>query len=191
MVVHVLHEERRTTPVTSLRGVKRAEEGNPSDGSRLLSQALACAPQRWSIKEVYMRIATLSVFLLSALLMPAQEPVKIRKVPAQSTPASSGTRMFGEYCASCHGLDGKGGGPAAAALKVAPPDLTLLARENGGKYPDLVVLNTIQDGTGSAHGSKDMPVWGPIFHSLSPNGNPAVQQRITNLTTYIETLQVK
>lgn len=138
-----------------------------------------------------MRIATLSVFLLGAFLINAQEPVKIHNVPAQSTPANSGSRMFGEYCASCHGLDGKGGGPAASALKVAPPDLTLLARENGGKYPHLVVVNAIQDGAGSAHGSKDMPVWGPIFHSLSPKGNPAVQQRISNLTTYIETLQVK
>jgi hypothetical protein len=36
-----------------------------------------------------------------------------------------------------------------------------------------------------------MPVWGPILRSVSPNGNPVVQQRLTNLTTYIETLQVK
>ncbi len=36
-----------------------------------------------------------------------------------------------------------------------------------------------------------MPVWGPILLSVSPNGNPVVQQRISNLTAYIETLQVK
>ena len=138
-----------------------------------------------------MRMAPLFVFLLGTLVLSAQEPTKINKVPAQATPSDSGKGMFGAYCASCHGLDGKGSGPAAPALKVPPADLTLLARKNGGKYPSLVVVNAIKDGTGSAHGSKDMPVWGPILRSVSPNGNPVVQQRLTNLTTYIETLQVK
>jgi len=138
-----------------------------------------------------MRIATVSVFFLGALLTAAQEPAKINKVPVQPTAADSGKGMFGAYCASCHGLDGKGGGPVASALKIRPADLTLLARKNGGKYPSLVVVNAIKDGTGNAHGSKEMPVWGPILLSVSPNGNPEVQLRINNLTAYIETLQVK
>ena len=138
-----------------------------------------------------MRIATLFVFLTGGLLMAAQGPAKISKVPAPVTPADSGKSMFGAYCASCHGFDGKGSGPAAPALKTPPADLTLLARKNGGKYPSLVVVNAIKDGVGSAHGSKDMPVWGPILLSVSPNGSPVVQQRISNLTDYIETLQVK
>jgi hypothetical protein len=42
-----------------------------------------------------------------------------------------------------------------------------------------------------AHGSQDMPIWGPLFSSISQGHEGQVQQRITNLVTYIETLQSK
>jgi cytochrome c553 len=131
-------------------------------------------------------------FFGGALLLPAQQPaVKINQIPVQATPAESGKAMFDAYCASCHGLDGKGSGPAAVALKIPPTDLTQLTHQNGGKYPSLSVINSIKDGTGKAHGSKEMPVRGPILSSVSPNGNPVVQQRLSNLTSYIESLQAK
>lgn len=156
------------------------------------AKPVVCAMPGRSVKEVYMRIATVLLFSLGAMLLSAQQPAnKINIVPVQSTPAESGKDMFGAYCASCHGLNGKGAGPAAPALKVAPADLTALARHNGGKYPAMQVLNILKDGTNVAHGSKDMPVWGPILSSISPSGRPMVQLRITNLTSYIETLQTK
>jgi mono/diheme cytochrome c family protein len=139
-----------------------------------------------------MRIATVLVIFLGAMVSNAQQPAsKINLVPVQPTPADSGKDMFGAYCASCHGLDGKGAGPAASALKVAPADLTGLARHNGGKYPSMQVLNVLKDGTNAAHGSKDMPIWGPILSSVTPSGKPLVQLRMTNLTSYIESLQTK
>jgi mono/diheme cytochrome c family protein len=139
-----------------------------------------------------MRIATVLTFLLGALLLPAQQPsTKINVIAAQATHAESGKEMFNAYCASCHGVDGKGSGPAASALKTAPSDLTQLAHRNGDKYPGLAVISTIKDGTPNAHGSKDMPVWGPILLSVSPNGPAVVQQRMSNLTAYIESLQAK
>src|SRR6185369_16691437 len=45
-----------------------------------------------------------------------------------------GKRLFGQYCASCHGRDGKGEGPVAMALKGMPPDLTML-QPPGEKFP--------------------------------------------------------
>jgi len=137
-----------------------------------------------------MRIACLLAFLLGSLLLPAQETT-IKKVPAKPTSAASGKEMFDEYCASCHGMDAKGNGPAAPALKMQPTNLTLLSQKNGGKFPTMEVMSSIRDVTQNVHGSKDMPVWGPIFSSLG-NSNPSiVQLRITNLTKYIESLQVK
>lgn len=137
-----------------------------------------------------MRIACLLAFLLGSLLLLAQETT-IKKVPAKPTSAASGKEMFDEYCASCHGLDAKGNGPAAPALKKQPTDLTLLAQKNGGKFPTMQVMTSIEDVTQNVHGSKDMPVWGPIFSSVS-NSNPGiVKMRITNLTKYIESLQGK
>jgi mono/diheme cytochrome c family protein len=100
--------------------------------------------------------------------------------------------MYTAYCAVCHGADGKGGGPAASALKVPPTDLTLLAKNNGGKYPAIKVSSTIHgEGGLPAHGSKDMPVWGSLFWSLSRGHEAEVQQRVSNLTKYIESLQAK
>lgn len=109
-----------------------------------------------------------------------------------ATSPGSGRQMFQEYCAVCHGKDGKGGGPAAAALKIPPADLTTLARRNNGKFPEARVYETIKGDTETpAHGSKEMPIWGDLFRSMS-HGNPGeVQLRLSNLTSYIATLAEK
>ncbi len=99
--------------------------------------------------------------------------------------------MFRAYCASCHGLDGKGGGPAAPALKNKPKDLTLLSKASGGKFPAMRVMNSIKDGTQAGHGSKDMPVWGPILSTVSADSPAVVTQRVGNLVGFIESIQVK
>ena len=102
--------------------------------------------------------------------------------------------MFKAYCASCHGADAKGQGPAAAAMRVPPADLTLLAKNNNGKFPDRRVYAAIRgDVNLAAHGSNTMPVWGTIFHEMADNGGgdrePAL--RLATLCRYIESLQQK
>jgi mono/diheme cytochrome c family protein len=100
--------------------------------------------------------------------------------------------MFKAYCASCHGVDGKGDGPAAPALKTPPTDLTLLAQKNGGTFPEAHVANVIQGIVLTpAHGSKGMPVWGPIFEAMGQHQPAEVQLRIRNLTSYLATIQQK
>jgi mono/diheme cytochrome c family protein len=100
--------------------------------------------------------------------------------------------MYQTYCAVCHGKDGRGEGPAASALKVPPTDLTLLAQKNGGKYPTMKVVTTIRgEEPLPAHGSKDMPIWGKLFWSMSGGHESQVQQRVSNLNSYIESLQKK
>ena len=116
----------------------------------------------------------------------------VKHVPIKPTSAASGQEMYTNYCAVCHGKDGKSGGPAADALKTPPTDLTTLAQKNGGKYPALHVTSVIRgEGNLPAHGSKDMPVWGPLFWHLSQGHEGEVQQRVSNLDHYIESLQVK
>jgi hypothetical protein len=100
--------------------------------------------------------------------------------------------MYNAYCASCHGVDGKGDGPAAPALKAFPTNLTMLAAKNGGSFPAAHIAAVIQgDAMTSAHGSKDMPVWGPIFHSMGSHSQAQVQLRVRNLTNYLESIQGK
>jgi hypothetical protein len=70
-------------------------------------------------------------------------------------------KTYMEYCASGHGEDAKGLGPAASALKTPPCDLTTLAKRRGGKFPEHYVAQTIRFGKAvQTHGSVHMPVWG-------------------------------
>src|SRR5512147_251880 len=136
----------------------------------------------------------LVLILLIAVCAIAQTTTKpqVQVVPAPYTPADSGKAMFDAYCASCHGVDGKGQGPAAAAMKSAVPDLSMLAKSHDGTYPAFSVAETLRITRPlSAHGSVDMPVWGPVFSHLSQQSNGVIQQRIHNINMYIESLQVK
>ena len=139
-----------------------------------------------------MRMSTLVVTLV-AMIFPvlATAQTRVKRVPAKPTSAASGAEMYKEYCASCHGLSGKGDGPAAQALKSVPANLTTLSAKNGGQFPDLKVAQSIKGGPQiPAHGSAEMPVWGPIFLAMRTGVTDSeVQLRAHNLTEYIKTLQ--
>jgi len=113
-------------------------------------------------------------------------------ITVKKTTATSGKQMYVNYCASCHGVNGKGDGPAAAALKMPPTDLTLLNRNNHGVFPETHLVTVLQYGEEfPSHGSAEMPVWGPILGNME-KVNPQVKQlRISNLIRYLKTLQVK
>jgi mono/diheme cytochrome c family protein len=113
-------------------------------------------------------------------------------VQTETPDIASGKKTYVEYCAACHGDDGKGMGPAASALKTPPPDLTTLAKRHAGKFPDDYVAEIVRFGKPiQAHGSADMPVWGPIFSARDKFNEVAVRRRIKNLCDYLATLQEK
>lgn len=110
-----------------------------------------------------------------------------------------GKREFESKCASCHGLSAKGDGPVANQLKKRPPDLTLLAKRNGGVFP-MARLYEVIDGTNvPAHGTRDMPIWGREYkiqageHYVDTPYDPEayVRARILSLLEYINRLQEK
>jgi mono/diheme cytochrome c family protein len=127
------------------------------------------------------------------LICLAQDQSKeIKHVHAKPTSPASGQEMFNSYCASCHGKDAKGDGPAVGALKTAPTDLTTLAKKNGGKYPEMNVTSVLRgEAKVVAHGTQEMPVWGPVFWRMSQGNASEVQQRVANLNRYIKSLQVQ
>ncbi len=115
-----------------------------------------------------------------------------QKAPPTVSTITSGPELYTAYCASCHGVSGKGEGPAASALKVPPPDLTTLAKRNGGRYPDGHIYQVIEwGGAIASHGSRQMPVWGVAFRPLTGENQKQVSDRIKALTDYIGTLQQK
>jgi mono/diheme cytochrome c family protein len=134
---------------------------------------------------------TILMLLLSTSIA-AVAQIEIKKVPAPYTSAASGQEMYVSYCASCHGRDGKGAGPATPALKQAPPDLTALAKQNKGSFPhDHVIAVITGKAELAAHGSKEMPVWGPVFWKISQGHPEEVQQRVANLANYLKSIQAK
>jgi mono/diheme cytochrome c family protein len=141
---------------------------------------------------VYVAGVCLGVFLLGSGSGLAQTTEKkIEKVPMVQSDPSSGPQMYKDYCAVCHGADGKGGGPAASALKTPPPDLTTMAKRYGEKSAALKVDATLRFGAGNkTHGTADIPVWGPLF-SATDKSQTAVAMRISNLSKYVESLQQK
>ena len=103
-----------------------------------------------------------------------------------------GPELFRAYCATCHGKDAKGGGPMAASLRIAPSDLTRIAVRNGGTFPFLQVQKIIsgEEQSPSTHGTREMPVWGPIFSEVSWDQDLG-RVRIYSLAKYLEAIQVK
>ena len=121
----------------------------------------------------------------------AQQPP--RTPPPLVIDSMMGQDLFRFYCSSCHGEDGKGHGPTAVALNTPPADLTRIAARSGGVFPRQQIIGFVTYGTPAvivAHGTRDMPVWGPIFTALDPSV-VRTQMRIENLVLYIESIQTK
>lgn len=158
--------------------------GNPAvtDGFPLITTNTRI---RGEAKMVRMFLGVLAMLAISANLAGAQ--TKIEKVPIKPTEASNPQQMFMTYCAVCHGTEGKGNGPAAAALTKVPADLTKINARNGGTFPEVRVRRFIEGAdTIAAHGTRDMPIWGDLFRSLSRD---TAQIRIAALTEYLKKMQ--
>lgn len=111
----------------------------------------------------------------------------------------AGKREFEANCASCHGVSGKGNGPVSDLLKKSPPDLTLLAKNNGGVLPVSRLYDVIEGAGVQAHGSRDMPVWGKEYRlqagerygEVPYDPEAYVRGRILMLIDYLNRIQVK
>ena len=128
---------------------------------------------------------------------------------AQAEDIDIGKSEFQSSCASCHGADGRGKGPVSDQLKVAPPDLTMLAKNNNGVFPTNAVYETVNGSkTVPAHGTREMPIWGERFNPIinlphavdpyywkmaGPERSPevVVRTRILSVIDYLNRVQQK
>jgi hypothetical protein len=71
------------------------------------------------------------------------------------------------------------------------PDLTTIARRNGGKFDEVAIARVIsgKDKPRAAHGTDEMPIWGPVFRSMQ--GDAGASLRITNLMKYLRSIQAQ
>ncbi len=91
-------------------------------------------------------LAALCVGVLSTALM------------GYAADVNEGKKLYGQFCATCHGQSGKGDGPGAAALNPKPRDHT--DKEYMSKLSDEDLLNVIKNGGASIGKSPLMPPWG-------------------------------
>lgn len=134
-----------------------------------------------------MSVAFVSFATLSVGLYAQSKQIKVE--PIQPISTSKGVDLYRQYCAVCHGLEGRGDGPAAAALTTKATDLTQLSRHNKSQFPALHISRIIGGVDGpKAHGTSDMPMWGDAFKSVSMNPEIA-QIRVNILVEYLKTLQ--
>jgi mono/diheme cytochrome c family protein len=110
---------------------------------------------------------------------------------AQAPFRDSGSALFETYCSSCHGRDAHGDGPIAESLKTRPPNLTQLARLNGGTFPAEQTRRVIdgREARVRAHGTIEMPVWGDAFIRREGLTDAAARARIDAIVRYLDAIQ--
>jgi mono/diheme cytochrome c family protein len=115
----------------------------------------------------------------------------VETLQSASTAADDpGARAFRNYCASCHGRNGRGDGPIADQLRHAPPDLTTFASRNGGVFPSERLSRIVEGRDVASHGDRDMPVWGDAFRATEGGYSPeAVQARIASIMRFVRGIQ--
>lgn len=122
----------------------------------------------------------------------ADQPKGKLIIPAPKTDPTNGKLMYTSYCAPCHGVDGRGNGPVAPALRNRPVDLTGMAKANHGRYPDNHIVAVLRFGTDRhTRGPAEMPVWGSIFNQMSKVNTQERDLRTANLSAYLKSLQIK
>lgn len=87
-----------------------------------------------------------------------------------------GKKKYRLLCAGCHGVAGKGNGPAAASLNPKPRDYT--DKEFIARMTDASMFEIIKRGGAAVKKSPSMPAWG---EALS-------ERDIRDLIAYIRTL---
>lgn len=104
-----------------------------------------------------------------------------------------GEKHFNQYCSACHGLNAAGAGPATPALSKEPPDLRHIAKRRGGAFPAGEIAAYIDGRTVvSAHGSRDMPIWGEQFSAKAGGGNLGdefARGKVDVLVDYLKSIQ--
>lgn len=135
-------------------------------------------------------VLAVATVVLMAISMPAFGADKV----------DIGKQEYEQSCATCHGIDGKGKGSVAQALQLSLPELTTLAKRNGGVFPFSRVYNVI-DGQEEvkAHGTRLMPIWGrhyavdaaPKYDDYAYHPEAAARGRILALIEYVFRLQAK
>jgi mono/diheme cytochrome c family protein len=133
-----------------------------------------------------------SIALQAAVIAAIAYPGAAQETAPNSILAELGAPLFQRHCAACHGADGRGDGPAAKALVTPPADLTTIAARRGGTFPPTIAQFIDGRFEVTAHGSREMPVWGQRFGADVPDagvGESIARGNIATLVEYLKSIQ--
>lgn len=133
-----------------------------------------------SISLANVLLATFCLILPSSVLSDADDTATV----------DWGRDIYMSFCVSCHGWTGKGDGPAGPALTTPPTNLTLLSARNGGKFPHTQIRRYLKGELPiTAHGSREMPIWGKVFRRESTTAETRMQ--FFALAKFLESIQTQ
>ena len=176
----------------SRRAVRDAREDfephRRRSGTALLTKPLGGIEAMQSIRWLRASIPTLRIpRLLPVLLL----GIAVSARAAEKPLLEWGKELFVTYCASCHGKNATGSGPAAKGLNPRPADLTVLSRRNGGEFPRLEVIQFIEGQRPLEAHQSAMPRWGAILRKRSDGSIAAGGSvpEIYAITDYLASIQ--
>lgn len=131
--------------------------------------------------------AALGLALVAACLISAAAGAQVIEGAEEK-----GKGRYIDYCAVCHGTEGRGDGPFANLLEKQPADLTKLSANAGGQFPFFRVAEII-DGraeVGGAHGTREMPIWGTQWRTTETMANEsALRGQVFEVILYLKSIQ--
>ncbi|MGA0265534.1 MAG: c-type cytochrome [Lysobacterales bacterium] len=134
-------------------------------------------------------------WLAASGLAAAEVVIKQRPLTWDDVKGHNGEQLYGKLCASCHGLEGKGDGPATPALTQAVPDLTHMPRDQEGLIDHGRIEKIIAGKDRRVrHGVIGMPKWEEQFKYIRTGWNDReryafARKRIHELAEHVESLQ--
>jgi mono/diheme cytochrome c family protein len=142
---------------------------------------------------VYVMVLQAAVLLAglfaAASTVPDDKAKSQQHDPGRIIQSLNGVDIYRAHCANCHGMSGKGDGPVAPALNTQLPDLSTIARRSGGVFPAARVRKIISgDEVILGHGSREMPIWGQIFHQIHQDRDYG-EVRLQNIIDYVKSIQ--
>lgn len=138
-----------------------------------------------------MRLLTFTACVLAAAALAGCQSMR---ADHRSADELTGEELYQRLCSGCHGPEAHGDGPVAPLIKVRVPNLTILARMQGGEFPTEDVRRAI-DGRWDrrAHGARDMPVWGWRLYDMSSENEARERERVDSmidrLVNYLASVQ--
>jgi cytochrome c1 len=133
--------------------------------------------------------AAAAALILGTAFAGEHPAVTVVKEAAVYVPPTDGAAMYDRYCASCHGSDGRGHGPAISGLIDDPVDLTLLSAANDGEFPRHHVRYVLLDAGPESSHACDMPEWSFVLGELNRDNPGTKMLRVRNLSEYLESIQ--